>query len=76
MSMTVPTEEPPQASGPTYGSMDVSQIRIHSEPVLDIHSATKKYVDDKAAAVVDSLTGPGTSAALDHSGIGLVPPRW
>ena len=55
--MTVPTEEPPQVSGPTYGSMDVSSIRIHSEPTLATHGTTKQYVDGKVSDVKSDILG-------------------
>ena len=62
--MTVPTEEPPQVSGPTYGSMDVSSIRIHSEPTLATHGTTKQYVDGKVADVKSEILG-GASPVWD-----------
>ena len=47
----------PVVSTQSYGSMDVSSIRIHSEPTLATHGTTKQYVDSKVADVKSDILG-------------------
>ena len=47
----------PTVSTNTYGSMDVSSIRIHSEPTLATHGTSKAYVDGKVADVKSDILG-------------------
>ena len=47
----------PTVSANTYGSMDVSSIRIHSEPTLATHGTSKAYVDGKVADVKSDILG-------------------
>ena len=49
----------------TYGSMDVSQVRLHAEPTQDNHAATRLYVDTAAETVRTGILGIGVSGALD-----------
>ena len=62
---TVPSEEPPTMSAPSYGSMDVNSIRIHGPITQDNQGATKQYVDTATLAVRDGILGDGVSGALD-----------
>ena len=47
----------PTVSTNTYGSMDVSSIRIHSDPTLATHGTSKAYVDGKVADVKSDILG-------------------
>ena len=47
--------EPTMSSMTTYGSMDVSSVRVHGPITQDNHATTKLYVDQSAAAVRDGI---------------------
>ena len=57
--------DPTMSSMTTYGSMDVSSVRVHGPITQDNHATTKLYVDQAAAAVRDRILGVGVSDALD-----------
>ena len=57
--------DPTMSSMTTYGSMDVSSVRVHGPITQDNHATTKLYVDQAAAAVRDGILGVGVSDALD-----------
>ena len=57
--------DPTMSSMTTYGSMDVSQVRLHAEPTQDNHAATRLYVDTAAETVRTGILGIGVSGALD-----------
>ena len=56
--------EPTMSSMTTYGSMDVSSVRVHGPITQDNHATTKLYVDQAAAAVRDGIVN-GAGPALD-----------
>ena len=56
--------EPTMSSMTTYGSMDVSSVRVHGPITQDNHATTKLYVDQSAAAVRDGIVN-GAGPALD-----------
>ena len=56
--------EPQMSSMTTYGSMDVSSVRVHGPITQDNHATTKLYVDQAASAVRDSIVS-GAGPALD-----------
>ena len=57
--------DPTMSSMTTYGSMDVSSVRVHGPITQDNHATTKQYVDQSAAAVREGILGVGVSEALD-----------
>ena len=56
--------EPTMSSMTTYGSMDVSSVRVHGPVTQDNHATTKLYVDQAAAAVRSSIVD-GAEPAYD-----------
>ena len=56
--------EPTMSSMTTYGSMDVSSVRVHGPITQDNHATTKLYVDQSAAAVRDGIVN-GAGPLLD-----------
>lgn len=56
--------EPTMSSMTTYGSMDVSSVRVHGPITQDNHATTKLYVDQAAAAVRNGIVD-GAGPLLD-----------
>ena len=56
--------EPTMSSMTTYGSMDVSSVRVHGPITQDNHATTKLYVDQAAASVRDGIVN-GAGPLLD-----------
>ena len=56
--------DPTMSSMTTYGSMDVSSVRVHGPITQDNHATTKQYVDQSAAAVRDGIVN-GAGPLLD-----------
>ena len=57
--------DPTMSSMTTYGSMDVSSVRVHGPITQDNHATTKLYVDQAAETVRTGILGIGVSGALD-----------